>query len=111
MTLTQNNFRLSASKVSDEETQIRHIERRPSSEDHLDHGLAQSPATEFDPAAEKRLMWKIDLYVIPTVAILYLLCFIDRVNIGMPRNLHVDLYVELTSQEMRVSPDSKQRLD
>lgn len=36
----------------------------------------------FDPAAEARLRWKIDLYVVPTVAMLYLFCFIDRANIG-----------------------------
>ncbi|KAL2357407.1 major facilitator superfamily domain-containing protein [Cryomyces antarcticus] len=36
----------------------------------------------FDPAAESRLRWKIDLYIVPTVALLYLFCFIDRANIG-----------------------------
>lgn len=37
---------------------------------------------EFDRAAERRLRLKIDLYIIPTVALLYLFCFIDRANIG-----------------------------
>lgn len=36
----------------------------------------------FDKQAEARLRLKIDLYIIPTVAILYLFCFIDRANIG-----------------------------
>jgi len=36
----------------------------------------------FDPKAEARLRWKIDLYIVPTVALLYLFCFIDRANIG-----------------------------
>ncbi|KIW99463.1 uncharacterized protein Z518_11202 [Rhinocladiella mackenziei CBS 650.93] len=36
----------------------------------------------FDAAAEIRLRRKIDLYIVPTVAILYLFCFIDRANIG-----------------------------
>ena len=36
----------------------------------------------FDPAAERRLRWKIDLFIVPTVAVLYLFCFIDRANIG-----------------------------
>ena len=40
---------------------------------------------QFDPEAEKRLRLKIDLYVLPTVAILYLFCFIDRANIGEPQ--------------------------
>lgn len=37
---------------------------------------------DLDPKAEAKLRWKIDLYVLPTVAILYLFCFIDRANIG-----------------------------
>lgn len=40
------------------------------------------PLVQFDLAAEARLRWKIDLFVVPTVALLYLFCFIDRANIG-----------------------------
>lgn len=40
------------------------------------------PLVEYDPAAERRLRFKIDLHIVPTVAILYLFCFIDRANIG-----------------------------
>lgn len=36
----------------------------------------------FDPKAEARLRMKIDLMIVPTVALLYLFCFIDRANIG-----------------------------
>ena len=36
----------------------------------------------FDPEAERRLRMKIDLCIVPTVALLYLFCFIDRANIG-----------------------------
>lgn len=46
----------------------------------------------FDPKAEAALRLKIDLYIVPTVALLYLFCFIDRANIGMckprPGSLH-----------------------
>jgi hypothetical protein len=38
----------------------------------------------FDPKAEARLRLKIDLCIVPTVSLLYLFCFIDRANIGMP---------------------------
>ncbi|KAK3682365.1 major facilitator superfamily domain-containing protein [Podospora appendiculata] len=37
---------------------------------------------EFDPKAEAKLRFKIDLMIVPTVSILYLFCFIDRANIG-----------------------------
>lgn len=33
--------------------------------------------------AESKLRLKIDLMVVPSVTLLYLLCFIDRTNIGM----------------------------
>ncbi|KGO74106.1 Major facilitator superfamily domain, general substrate transporter [Penicillium italicum] len=44
-----------------------------------EHG---QPLVEFDKASESRLRLKIDLYIIPTVAIMYLFCFIDRANVG-----------------------------
>lgn len=31
---------------------------------------------------ERRLRTKIDFFVVPTVTLLYLMCFIDRTNIG-----------------------------
>ncbi len=37
---------------------------------------------QFDPKAESRLRLKLDLYLVPTVSLLYLFCFIDRANIG-----------------------------
>ncbi|KAH7317561.1 major facilitator superfamily transporter [Rhexocercosporidium sp. MPI-PUGE-AT-0058] len=45
-------------------------------------------AADLDDAthrAEKKLRTKIDLYIVPTVALLYLMCFIDRANIGNAR--------------------------
>jgi hypothetical protein len=36
----------------------------------------------FDAKAEDRLRRKIDWYIVPTVAVIYLFCFIDRANIG-----------------------------
>lgn len=36
----------------------------------------------YDPIAERKLRNKIDLMIVPTVALLYLFCFIDRANIG-----------------------------
>lgn len=40
------------------------------------------PLIDYDPKAEARLRLKLDLYLLPTVAMLYLFCFIDRANIG-----------------------------
>lgn len=51
------------------------------SDNQLRYGHA---LVEFDPQLEKKLRRKMDLYLIPTVALLYLFCFIDRANIGEP---------------------------
>ncbi|KXT11847.1 hypothetical protein AC579_4274 [Pseudocercospora musae] len=50
----------------------------------------------FDPKVEARLRRKIDLCIVPTVALLYLFCFIDRANIGNARlaGLEKDLKLE-----------------
>jgi len=42
---------------------------------------------------ERRLMWKIDLHLVPPLCILYLLAFLDRVNIANAKlyNLTEDL--------------------
>ncbi|OGM46543.1 putative MFS transporter [Aspergillus bombycis] len=55
--------------------------------DAAEHGQAATDQygrvlIEFDRAAERRLRLKIDLCIVPTVALLYLFCFIDRANIG-----------------------------
>ena len=42
------------------------------------------PLIVIDPVAERKLRMKLDLFIVPPVAILYLFCFIDRANIGKP---------------------------
>ncbi|KAF5722316.1 tartrate transporter [Fusarium mundagurra] len=47
-----------------------------------EHG---NPIATFDAEAEKKLRRKIDWYILPSVAILFLMCFVDRANIGNAR--------------------------
>ncbi|KAL4875223.1 major facilitator superfamily domain-containing protein [Aspergillus karnatakaensis] len=51
---------------------------------------------EFDKKAESRLRLKIDFMILPTVALIYLFCFIDRANIGNARlaGLETDLNLQ-----------------
>ncbi|KAK0195561.1 putative MFS transporter [Armillaria mellea] len=44
---------------------------------------ANEDAPKFDALADKKLVWKIDLRIVPLSAFIYLLCNIDRSNIGM----------------------------
>ncbi|OCL14336.1 MFS transporter [Glonium stellatum] len=51
------------------------------------HGKSPSEAIQFEPlplntAAESRLVRKCDLHVIPALFVVYLLTFLDRINIG-----------------------------
>ena len=43
---------------------------------------AEGSRPQIDKKAERKLRLKIDLYIVPTVSILWLFCFIDRANIG-----------------------------
>ena len=43
---------------------------------------APEPHAEIDPAVEKRVRRKLDMHIVPLVAGLYLLAFLDRSNIG-----------------------------
>ncbi|KAK3682926.1 high-affinity nicotinic acid transporter [Podospora appendiculata] len=47
----------------------------------------------WDAKATKRLLWRLDLHIIPFMSLIYLLCFLDRTNIGNARldNLEADL--------------------
>lgn len=40
-------------------------------------GMAQ-----WDEAAQRRLLWKCDRHVLPCIALLYFMSFLDRTNIG-----------------------------
>ena len=46
---------------------------------------AGAEAAEIDPVAEKKLLRKIDLHLIPILWLLFLCAFIDRINIGNAR--------------------------
>ncbi|KAK4224206.1 putative transporter [Podospora fimiseda] len=53
----------------------------------------------FDPKAEARLRNKLDLMLVPTVAILYLFCFIDRANIGNAKIAGLEADLGLTGYD------------
>ncbi|KAF1364357.1 MFS general substrate transporter [Lizonia empirigonia] len=63
------------------------MDRRDSAEYDEKVEIEQNVVDISDAArkAERRLRLKIDLFVVPTVTLLYLMCFIDRTNIGNAR--------------------------
>lgn len=52
---------------------------------HLEYVHEVEPVASYSPTATKRLLRKIDLRLIPFLALLYLLSFLDRTNIGNAR--------------------------
>lgn len=50
---------------------------------------ARSNMVEIDPVLEKRVRRKLDRRIVPLVAALYLLAFLDRSNIGYVGHVHL----------------------
>ena len=65
------------------------------SEDGLPQGTSAALAP-IDGVADKRLLRKLDLRVVPIVGFLYMLAFVDRINIGNARiqGLEKDLHMK-----------------
>lgn len=91
----------SADHIDDVEYQkdVRHTEESVSSRtNHTDgddvNSAQQEPA--FDPKETKRILRKIDVRLIPVLALLYLLAFLDRSNIANARVAGMNDELELT---------------
>ena len=46
--------------------------------------LETASLEELDPVKERKLLAKLDLAFVPVIMLVYLSCFLDRSNIGMP---------------------------
>jgi hypothetical protein len=61
-------------------------EKDTSGTDALAKEVGSSNSEDFiDPVAEKKLLLKCDLHVVPILFLLFLLAFLDRINIGNAR--------------------------
>ena len=82
------NFFYSNSSHSSQEKKgdVKHV-------DDLETPKYDAGFVEPDDKELRRLMWKLDLRIIPYIALLYLCSFLDRVNIGKRENLFVGCYL------------------
>ena len=71
------------------------------SEDGHSHSL--SHLEPIDPAAEKKLIRKCDLYIIPVLSLLYSLAFIDRINIGNARLQGLEKALKMKGNDYNVA--------
>ena len=57
----------------------------------------------IDRAAEKRLLLKLDLHVLPTISLLYMLAFVDRINIGNARIQGLEKDLNMSGQDYNIA--------
>ena len=65
-----------------------------------DHAIEGHP---IDFRAEKRLLRKLDCFILPWVLLLYLLSFLDRVNIGNARLYGLEKDLDLRGNDFQVA--------
>lgn len=88
-----------------DKTSVEHVTRAGQTEEKVaitydDH--ATNLDNYIDKEAERRLVWKLDLWLLPILTLAYLSCFIDRASIGNARVL--GLGTELGLVGYQVSP-------
>ncbi|KAK8144484.1 hypothetical protein G3M48_005735, partial [Beauveria asiatica] len=66
-------------------------------------GWAAREEQEQEQADEKKLVRKLDLYLIPLIMMLYLFSFLDRVNIGNARLYGLEQDLHLSSSQFQVA--------
>jgi MFS family permease len=64
---------------------------------------SSQPQELFDKAAERRLLRTLDLRVLPILWLLFLVCFIDRSNIGNAKILGMDTELHLIGQRYNIA--------
>ncbi|KAL2212476.1 MFS general substrate transporter [Sarocladium strictum] len=75
---------------------------------HLEDGTKHGEETPYqpDPAAERRLVRKLDRTILPWIMLLYLLSYIDRSNMGNARNIGLEKDIGLSSEQYQLASAS-----
>lgn len=80
--------------AADEKAEVSHNELAEKIDGDLDN---------IDPIAEKKLLWKVDLHVVPPLLILFLLAFLDRVNIGNVKIQEMTTELHMQGQDHNIA--------
>ncbi|KAF5240642.1 hypothetical protein FANTH_9446 [Fusarium anthophilum] len=81
------------------------LEKSPDTQD-IEEGTVHQygqPALPVNEALESKLRWKMDLRILPTVTIIYLLCFIDRANIGNAKIAGLEADLKMQGYDFNIS--------
>lgn len=108
MSIPTEAAKLSESDIQEQKQQVEHYEvlqtrgHNPASKDRA--SLQQ--AAEVLPI-DKRILWKLDILLIPVIAMLYLLVFIDRTNIGNARVAGLQKDLNLTDHQYKTGESTE----
>ncbi|KAK6359159.1 hypothetical protein TWF696_000327 [Orbilia brochopaga] len=69
----------------------------------IEYAGSGSPSIDIDPEEEKRLVRKIDLIILPTMWLMYLLSYMDRTNIGNAKVAGMQADLHLSSNQYSVA--------
>lgn len=58
---------------------------------------------DIDPAAERRLLWKLDLTIYPILYVVYMMSFLDRINISNARIQNLGDDIDLTGNKFNIA--------
>ncbi|KAB8234244.1 major facilitator superfamily domain-containing protein [Aspergillus alliaceus] len=79
-----------------------HVEKPRKNEEDVENGESSitldGAPDDDDATAERALVWKQDLRIVPLSAFIYLLCYLDRSNIGNAKVLNMDTGDDLLSE-------------
>lgn len=63
----------------------------------------QHTVPDIDPQAVKKLLWKLDMRLVPMLGLLFLLAFIDRINIGNARIQGLEKDLNMTGTDYSIA--------
>lgn len=66
----------------------------------------ESQERYVDPALDKQTLWRLDILLVPLVASMYLLAFLDRANIGNARVAGFQTDLGITDHQYQVGESS-----
>lgn len=82
------------------------IEKQEIAYNDIEHSIDHHEISGFvqpTPAEEKKVMWKLDLRIIPFLGLLYLCSFLDRVNIGNAKLAGITKDINISATDYNVA--------
>ncbi|TFK44565.1 major facilitator superfamily domain-containing protein [Crucibulum laeve] len=76
---------------------------RSSLEKRVDTSSEHTGSSEHDSALDKKVWWKIDLYVLPVITMFYLLSWLDRTNLGNARVAGLQRDLKMTNTQYSIA--------